>query len=63
MMRYNLIIGSNSNCEVVLDMWFGSFAQAYQMFEDLVDGVCVGYYIHIVNIHGDIMKEQIKGVE
>lgn len=61
-MRYNLIIGKISNCEVVLDLWFGSFPQAYQMFEDLVDGVCVGYYIHIVNENGKLMKEKINPV-
>lgn len=47
-MRFNLVVGRIENNELVFDRWYTSIADVYDMFGLLVDGLCVGYYIHLI---------------
>ena len=62
-MRFNLVVGRIDNCEVVIDKWYDSIADVYDMFDSLADGLCIGYYMHIIIVKNDstyILKEIIK---
>ena len=62
-MRFNLVVGRIDNCEVVIDKWYDSIADVYDMYDSLAEGLCIGYYMHIDIIKNDstyMLKEIIK---
>ncbi len=63
-MRFNVIISRIEDNEVVFDKWFTSVADAFDTFDLLQSGLCVGYNLHMVmersNGSIDLLKEYVK---
>ena len=63
-MKLNVIISRIEDNEVVFDFWFTSVADAWDTFDLLKQGLCVGYSLHIVlersNGSADLLKEYVK---